>query len=97
MISWITSFLTPTQDSHLISSRKSSSLIKFQEHGADEQLLRWPRREKGHLGQTAEEHEEEARPPYLHVSAQRLLGYHMIGSLNRGIVYDCWRSWWHDR
>lgn len=99
MISWITSFLTPTPDSQIITAdgRKSSRLLKFQEHGADEELVRWPSPEKGHLGQTADEHEEEARPLYLHVSGQWLLGYHKIGSLICGIVYDCWRNWWHDR
>ena len=38
--------------------------------------------------------EEEARPPYIHV---RLFVICFRGTKLMDIVYDCWRSWRHDR
>lgn len=77
MTSWITSFFTPTQDSCLIATNghNSTSLPRFQEHGADEELVRRPRREEKNFVPLAEEDEEAARPPYLYVSEQRSMGY----------------------
>ena len=73
MSSWITSFFTPTQDSHLLNTdgHSSTSLPRFKEHGVDKELARWPRQEEKKLVPLAEEEKEAARPPYIYVSRQR--------------------------
>lgn len=68
MTSWINNFLTPSQESLIATDGRKSTSLKLQEHGVQEELTRQPRRESELLRHMAEEDEEEARPPYLHVS-----------------------------
>lgn len=68
MTSWITSFFSPTQNSHLLTTNDHSSTSL---HGVEKELAPRPRQEEKKSAQLAEEEREASRPPYIYVSGQQ--------------------------